>query len=129
MNILLDTHVALWAVTDDDHLSRDARQYLEDSENRVFVSAASVWEISIKHAIRSGEMPLSGADAKSYFEASGYTWVPITASHAAAVDGLPPIHKDPFDRILVAQAMHEPLLLLTHDKRLVEYSASAVRVV
>ncbi len=124
MRLLLDTHIALWAVTDSLKLSPRARALIAAPENALFVSAASVWEIAIKHALPkrgAGWMPISGQAATGYFAQSGYAVLEITAAHAVAVEGLPPIHADPFDRLLVAQAREAPLRLLTHDARLGAY--------
>ena len=115
MRLLLDTHIALWAIVDDPRLAGAARELIEAPSNDVAVSAASLWEIAIKHALRRGDMPVSAADALGWFRAAGYVLLDITAEHAAAVETLPPIHADPFDRLLVAQARHEPLRLITHD--------------
>lgn len=131
MRVLLDTHVALWAITDDGRLPTNARTLIADARNEVVVSAASVWEITIKHALARGlsaDMPVSGPDVLRYFRASGYTLLPITADHAAAVAGLPALHRDPFDRMLVAQALHEPLRLLTHDRSLSAYSDAIILI-
>ena len=124
MRLLLDTHVALWAVTDHPKLSNKARELIEDLDNEVIVSAASVWEIAIKHALGRGDMPVSAEAAVRAFVESGYTLLDVTAQHAAHVDRLPPLHQDPFDRILAAQALVEPLKLLTRDATLVRYSPS-----
>ena len=118
MRLLLDTHIALWAITDDARLPDAARSLIADAANTVFVSAASVWEITIKHALARGgpnDMPVSGPDALRYFGDAGYNLLPITAEHAAGVAALPDHHRDPFDRIIVVQALQEPLRLLTHD--------------
>ena len=122
MNILLDTHIALWAVTDSPRLSGKAREYILDPSNTLHVSAAAVWEISIKHSLGKKHMPVSGNQALAYFTAAGYDMLSITSIHAVAVENLPSLHRDPFDRILVAQAILEPLHLLTHDRKLEEYS-------
>lgn len=122
MRILLDTHIALWAVTDAPRLPVAARGMITDPQNEVWVSAASIWEISIKHAIGRGGMPISGSEAVHWFALSGYRDLAISTAHAAAVDCLPPIHGDPFDRILVAQAQTEPLRLVTHDEVIAGYS-------
>jgi PIN domain nuclease of toxin-antitoxin system len=121
MNLLLDTHIALWAIADSPRLPAEARACIADPANTVFVSAASVWEIAIKHAIARKDMPISGSDAARFFAEAGYVELPIRAAHAAATEGLPRHHADPFDRILVAQAQTEPLILLTHDRRLKAY--------
>ena len=113
MRLLLDTHVALWAIADDPRLPKRARDLISDPDNDIHASAASVWEIAIKHAIGKKRMPISGEKARTWFETAGYVPVPITAAHAAAVERLPTIHGDPFDRILVAQALVEPLTFET----------------
>jgi len=121
MQILLDTHILLWALADDPALSQKARALLIDDRNRLWVSAVSIWEISIKHALGRGDMPLSGNDALGYCRSAGYRWLDIRPEHAAAVENLPLIHADPFDRLLVAQALTEPMKLLTHDAMLARY--------
>ena len=121
MNVLLDTQVALWALTDSPRLSGAARARILDEENTVYFSAASVWEIAIKHRLGCGDMPVSGVDAAALFREAGYIELPVTAVHAAATETLPAHHNDPFDRVLIAQAVSEPLRLLTHDRQLVEY--------
>jgi PIN domain nuclease of toxin-antitoxin system len=128
VRLLLDTHVALWALVDDPRLSPQARALIEDPTHRVAVSAASVWEIAIKHALGRGDMPISGGAALGWFRASGYDLLPVTAEHAAAVDGLPPHHRDPFDRLLVAQAQTEPMHLLTRDPVVALYGGNVIRV-
>lgn len=127
MKILLDTHVALWAIADSPKLTPQARKLILTAAE-VYVSAASVWEISIKHGLGRGNMPLSGAEAAAYFEEAGYFLLPITAEHAAFIEQLPPIHADPFDRLLVAQALTEPMRLLTHDAQIARYSDTVIWV-
>lgn len=125
MKLLLDTHVAVWAVLNDPKLGGAARRLIDDADELI-VSTATIWEIAIKHALlgkRRDSMVLSGHAAQDQFEAAGFTLLPITAAHAAAVDDLPPLHGDPFDRLLVAQALTEPLRLLTRDARLADYGA------
>jgi len=122
VRVLLDTHIALWAVTDSPQLPGVAREIITAPANEVWVSAVSIWEIAIKHALGRGGMPISGSEAVHWFTLSGYRDVPISSSHAAAVDALPPIHGDPFDRMLVAQAQMEPFRLITHDEVIARYS-------
>ena len=124
MNLLLDTQIALWALTDSPRLSERARALIVNPDATVFFSAASVWEIAIKHRLARGDMPVSGAEAAGLFGEAGYIELPITAAHAAATENLPGHHADPFDRMLVAQALHEPLRLLTHDRQLLAYSGN-----
>lgn len=127
MNILLDTHVALWAITDSPRLRAPARDLIASSTNQVWISAATIWEISIKHALGRGDMPVSGSEALRYFNASGYRMLPVEAEHAVAVETLPAHHQDPFDRILVAQALTEPMRLITHDATVARYSDTIIR--
>lgn len=128
MRLLLDTHVALWAITDDSRLSATARLLIEAPANEVLVSAVSVWEIAIKYSLGRGDMPVSAAQALAFFQQAGYLLLGVSAAHAAAVEALPAIHADPFDRLLVAQAFHEPLRLLTHDATVAKYGGSIIPV-
>ena len=115
MRLLLDTHIALWAIVDDPRLAGAARELIEAPSNDVAVSAASLWEIAIKHALRRGDMPVSAADALGWFRDAGYALLDITPEHAAAVETLPPIHADPFDRLLIAQALSEAMALVSNE--------------
>lgn len=128
MRLLLDTHIALWAIADSPRLPARERALILDPGNDVVVSAASVWEIAIKHALGRGDMPLSGAQAVEYFSQAGYEWLPVLPGHAAAIGNLPAHHADPFDRLLIAQALTEPLRLLTHDAVLARYSAAVILI-
>lgn len=126
MKLLLDTHIALWAIEGDPKLGDRARGVLNDRENDVHISAVTVWEIAIKYALQRGsrnDMPISGHAALKLFKEAGYPILAINADHAAAVDHLPRLHADPFNRMLVAQALTEPMHLLTRDARLKEYGA------
>lgn len=128
MRLLLDTHIAIWALTDDPHLGKQARGLIESADNQIFVSAVTIWEIAVKHALQRFGVPFSGSDALGYFSAAGYQWLDVTPAHAAATEALPPLHADPFDRLLVAQAIIEPLRLLTHDAALAPYSDTILLV-
>lgn len=128
MNLLLDTHVALWAITDNPSLSGKAREFILAPRSTVWVSSVSIWEIAIKHSLGGGEMPVSGQAALRYFREAGYRLLAIEPEHAAAVEGLPDHHQDPFDRLLVAQAMVEPMRLLTHDATVARYSDTIIFV-
>ena len=128
MNRLLDTHVALWAITDSPRLSTRARALIEDPNATIWVSAASLWEISIKHGLGRGEMPVSGPDALAFFQEAGLRILSIAAEHVVAVAALPPHHQDPFDRILVAQAQVEPMHLITHDPLVAKYDPAIILV-
>lgn len=115
--LLLDTHLLLWAVSAPQKLSLAARKRLDDCE--VFVSAASIWEVSIKAAL--GKLDADPAALLAEIEPAGFRLLSVTGEHAAAVARLPTIHNDPFDRMLVAQARTEPLILLTNDSVLARY--------
>ncbi|MFN7645617.1 MAG: type II toxin-antitoxin system VapC family toxin [Burkholderiales bacterium] len=128
MRLLLDTHVALWALVDSPRLSAHARELILEPVNEVWVSAGSVWEIAIKHGLGRGDMPVSGEEALAWFRRAGYRLLPIAPEHAAAVGTLPPIHGDPFDRLLVAQARIEPFRLLSANPQVVLYGEGIVRV-
>jgi PIN domain nuclease of toxin-antitoxin system len=125
MRLLLDTHVYLWCLADAPRLGAAARREIESAE-AVFVSAASIWEACIKAS--AGKLDADPADLLAGIDQSGYEELPVRAAHAALVARLPPIHKDPFDRLLVAQAIEEPLVLITSDPLLSKYS-DLVRIV
>jgi PIN domain nuclease of toxin-antitoxin system len=123
MRLLLDTQIGLWALTGSSRLGALAQGLIEDPNNEIHVSTASVWEIAIKYGLGRGNMPVSGARAAELFARAGYRELPVTWRHAAMVDSLPAIHADPFDRILVAQALAEPMRLLSRDATVVAYGA------
>ncbi|MFN6183591.1 MAG: type II toxin-antitoxin system VapC family toxin [Burkholderiales bacterium] len=128
MNLLLDTHVALWAITDSPKLTLKARELIASPRTTVWISVASVWEIAIKHALGRGDMPVSGQEAGRYFRESGYRFLPIETEHAFAVQDLALHHHDPFDRLLVAQALVEPMRLMTHDPMVARYSDTIIKI-
>jgi len=125
MRILLDAHIALWAVTRSRRLQRKWQQFILDADE-VHVSAATLWEIAIKHGLGRGDMPVSSGEALRAFRDAGYALLAIRPEHAIAVEDLPIIHDDPFDRLLVAQARFEPMVLLTSDSVLSRYGGSIV---
>jgi len=94
----------------------------------LFIFVASIWEISIKYQLGRGDMPVSGSRATELFSAAGYLLLPIQAFHATAVESLPAIHIDPFDRMLVAQALTEPMRLMTHDRTVSRYNDTIIFV-
>ena len=128
MNLLLDTHVALWAITDDQRLSAMARDLIQSPRNAVWISAASVWEIAIKYTLARENMPISGKEALGYFRQAGYLLLAIQPEHGAAVEDLAAHHQDPFDRLLVAQALTEPMRLVTHDALVARYSDTVILI-
>jgi PIN domain nuclease of toxin-antitoxin system len=128
LNLLLDTHVALWAITDNQKLSAKARALITAPRTNVWVSAVCLWEISIKHGLGRGDMPVSGQEALNYFRQAGYNILAIEAEHTVAVGELPMLHQDPFDRLLVAQALVEPMRLMTHDETVAKYSDAIIHI-
>jgi len=124
VRLLLDTQIAIWALIDTRKLSAATQSLIADETNEVFVSAVSVWEIAIKfpQAKRFGRPPFSSAVAVKAFHDAGFATVDVTARHAVRVESLPPIHGDPFDRLLIAQAIDGPLWFLTADAILAGYS-------
>jgi PIN domain nuclease of toxin-antitoxin system len=129
MRLLLDTHVLLWSLADPRRLSEAARDAIEADENEVLFSAVSIWEIAIKAEALRAEFGVDTATIVTAARELRFDELPITAEHAAAVAALPPHHKDPFDRLLVAQALTEPARLLTADKALAAYSNDLVWLV
>ena len=128
MRVLLDTHILLWAVAASSRLPDAVRDVLEDGANDAYYSAASIWEIAIKSALRRKTLRIDLAAMRAALPRMGLIELPVTAEHAAGVAALPPIHRDPFDRLLIAQSIVEPLTLVTNDSVLGRY-ASTVRVV
>ncbi len=119
MRVLLDTHIFLWATSGSTSLRAGARRAIENAD-AVFVSAASIWEIAIK--ARLGKIKADADALVAAIESSGFVELPVSAAHAARVARLPLLHSDPFDRLLIAQAISEPLQFLTADAALRPYS-------
>jgi PIN domain nuclease of toxin-antitoxin system len=126
VRLLLDTHILLWWLNENPQLPTRADMLISDPNNQVFVSAISVWEISIKAGI--GKLEADVQDILAAIPNSGFLALPFSLEHAAAVHGLPDLHKDPFDRALLAQAQLEPMHLLTHDSLLAAYGGTVILV-
>lgn len=124
MNLLLDSHILLWWLSDDERLTRKARRLIQKAD-RVFVSAATTWELAVKASLGKLRMPEGLLEV---VEEEGFTHLPITPEHAMAVLSLPWHHRDPFDRMLVAQAMVEGLRLVSADERLLPYGRFVIPV-
>jgi PIN domain nuclease of toxin-antitoxin system len=124
MNLLLDTHVFLWAVDNNPNLSTAARAAIQDGRNVVYVSAATAWEISIKRAM--GKLKVPQGDHLEELRLHRFTPLSITIEHALAVEGLPSHHKDPIDRMLIAQAQEERLTIITRDQRISLYNVRVI---
>ncbi len=122
MRLLLDTHVAIWATNTPERIPAHIRAIIEESNGQVSVSVVAVWEIAIKHQLgRSDAPPLSGHQAIVEFETASFNLLPVTAVHAAFVERLPPLHADPFDRLMLAQAVMENMQFVTYDRLLSRY--------
>lgn len=128
MNLLLDTHLLLWAAGESERLSPKARALLLDPANHLVFSSASLWEISIKNGLDRADFNVDPRRLWRMLLVNGYRELPITSEHTVAVNDLPPLHKDPFDRILVAQARVEGLTLLTADKAVAKYGEGVRKV-
>jgi PIN domain nuclease of toxin-antitoxin system len=124
MKYLLDTHLLLWAAGQPDRLSAEARDLLGDCDNTLLFSAASLWEIAIKQTMGRQDFKVDARLLRRGLLDNGYEELPITSAHGVGLDALPPIHKDPFDRILVAQARIEGVTLLTADEQVAKYSGA-----
>ena len=121
MKLLLDTHLLLWAAGSPERLPLAARPLLEVPENQLLFSAASLWEIAIKRGLGRADFQVDPRVLRRGLLDNGYVELPITSEHTVSIDSLPPLHKDPFDRILVAQAMVEGIILLTADALIAQY--------
>jgi PIN domain nuclease of toxin-antitoxin system len=122
LRILLDTHILLWALIDPARLNASVRAQLEDARQDILFSAASIWEMSIKAALGRADFSVAPREILEAARATGFFELPVTAEAALRVAALPHHHRDPFDRLLVAQAIHEPARLFTADAQLAAYS-------
>ncbi len=121
MKLLLDTHLLLWAAGEPKRLSRQARALIEKADNELLFSAASLWEVAIKRGLGRDDFQVDVRLLRRGLLDNGYSELPIVSDHVVATESLPPLHKDPFDRILVAQATVEGITLLTVDSQVAQY--------
>ena len=121
MQVLFDTHALLWFLSDNRMLPRKIRSRLLEPETRLFFSPVSILEIAIKHSLKPAAMPCAPDEVREAAEASGLVELPFASGHSVAVGSLPWIHRDPFDRMLLAQARVERMTLLTHDDAIAAY--------
>ena len=128
MKLLLDTQLLLWAAGEPKRLSARARKYLNDQDNELVFSTASVWEVAIKHLLGRADFRVEPRMLRRGLLDNGYSELPITSLHAVGIDALPPVHRDPFDRILLAQALAEGIPLLTTDVDLARYGGPVRKV-
>jgi len=127
-HLLLDTHLLLWAATDDERLPASVTQRLEDENLTPLFSAASIWEVVIKTALGRRDFRVDAAVFRRGLLDNGYQELPITSAHTLGVAKLPDLHRDPFDRIMAAQANEEGIELLTTDRTLAKYPGPITHV-
>ena len=121
MKVLLDTHLLLWAAGQPNRLSAAARRLIDNPRNELLFSAASIWEVAIKRGLGRSDFQVDPRLLRRSLLDNGYSELPILSDHVVAIDSLPLIHKDPFDRLLVAQATVEGIMLLTLDSVVAQY--------
>jgi len=128
VKLLLDTQILLWAAGQPERLTAAARKLLNNQRNELLFSAASLWEIAIKNALGREDFRVEPRLLRRALLDNGYVELPVTSQHAVSIDGLPPLHKDPFDRLLLAQALTEGITLVTGDAQLARYPAPVRKV-
>ena len=122
MKLLLDTHLLIWAADSIERVPVGARALMADQDNELLFSVASIWEVAIKRGLNRSDFQVDARMLRRGLIDNGYCELPILSEHVVAIDALPLIHKDPFDRLLIAQAMVEGITLLTDDATLIQYS-------
>ena len=128
VKILVDTHILLWMPQDSPCLSHEVRNLFANSDTELYYSSVSISEISVKHRVHPEEMPLTGDEVVDLMPNLGCTPLDFKASHAATMDGLPMHHRDPFDRMLLAQAKTEGMKLMSHDRQFPQYGDFVIAV-
>ncbi|MET3217587.1 UNVERIFIED_ORG: PIN domain nuclease of toxin-antitoxin system [Burkholderia territorii] len=128
MKLLLDTHLILWTAADATALPDRARTLIEDPAHTLLFSVASLWEIVIQHGLDRADFQVEPHVLRRNLLDAGYVELPITSAHVLAVEQLPPVHRDPFDRLLIAQAISEGVTLLTHDHTVARYPGPILHV-
>lgn len=126
MNILLDTHIALWALLDSVKLPSKARNLILDTGNSIYVSVASVWEVAIKHSMKPHEMPISADIFVSKCREAGYSFISLSTDDILYLPHLVNVHKDQFDRALICQAVVRNMVLVTNDSLIRKYPESNI---
>lgn len=124
MKLLLDSHLLVWAADSIERVPTAARALMADPENELLFSVASIWEIAIKRGLKRPDFQVDARMLRRGLLDNGYCELPILSEHVVAIDALPPLHKDPFDRLLIAQASVEGITLLTNDATLAQYQGS-----
>lgn len=131
MKLLLDTHILLWALSDDARLSGKARQLIENPDNSIYYSIISLWEVQLKKMAHPESMPIDAMELKEYCGQAGFQCLPVNEAHIFALSGLKRDehalpHKDPFDRLLICQALTENMMFLTHDSLIPQYNVPCI---
>lgn len=131
MNLLLDTHILIWALNEDPKLSEKARSLILDPDNAIYYSSVSIWEVAIKHALHPDNVQFSGKELSQYCQEAGFLPIEMRDKHVYALETITraddaPAHHDPFDRILIAQAKAENLSFLTHDSLIPYYNETCI---
>jgi PIN domain nuclease of toxin-antitoxin system len=121
MNFLVDTHLLIWASTDSDKLPQEARELMGDTSNSLWFSAVSIWEVAIKRALQRTNFRVDPGPLRAGLYQMGYDELPIESRNVLLLSGMPLLHADPFDRLLLAQTISEGLILLTSDRDLARY--------
>ena len=127
MKFLLDTHVLLWAAGQAEKLSRKTRALLSDPDNALLFSAVSLWEICIKRGLGRNDFQVDARQLRRGLLDNGYSELAVTSAHALALDDLPPLHRDPFDRMLLAQSRVEGITLLSADQQVLRYAGPVLK--
>jgi len=127
MRLLLDTHILIWTAFSPEEMSSSGRRRVEDKENELFFSVISLWEIGVKRALGRPKFQFDPHVLRGELLVRGFVELPVSGEHALTVDRLPPLHGDPFDRLLVCQALVEGLTILTNDELILQYPVSALR--
>lgn len=128
MRLLLDTHIVFWAMIDDPRLSAHAKALIDDQRNETFISVVSLWEIALKRASKPISTPITLPRARAFLDQAGVRSVSLNPRHVDTYLDLPLRHRDPFDRMIIAQALEEPLRLVTHDRNVAGYSDSFILI-
>ncbi|MBU1718203.1 MAG: type II toxin-antitoxin system VapC family toxin [Bacteroidetes bacterium] len=126
MDLLLDTHALIWFLNGDENLSKKVREEIENPKNNKFVSVASIWELAIKISLNKFQYPKGLPYFLQLIEDNGFDILPLTFEHAIVVSGLEFIHRDPFDRLLVAQTISDKLVLATKDEAIKKYKVTTI---
>jgi PIN domain nuclease of toxin-antitoxin system len=128
VKLLFDTHLLIWAAEDSPRLPKAVARLIDDTKNELLFSVASIWETAIKHGVAKEVVSIDPRRLRRTLLDNGYTELPITSEHAVAIDALPSFHKDPFDRLLIAQATVEGITLLTVDKIVARYPGPITKI-